>query len=374
MAKIAFKRSAGTERTAMRRRDRWSKREVRQAENLKGFQTPIQVCPRGCEHSEHARRDVLTKTTISGRASVRVTFAFETDNCPKCGAPLVKSCARCERAIYGPVVDRCRFCGLPPPWAVERRPSANRAAVQRWRREPGVRDPARLLYSNAGRGDVWVVEGDIARIDVGAIVSNDDVDGQMWAQVSRAIKSAAGSDVERLAREEKPYKLGEAWWTKPGSLELEGIIHVAAMDRHGKADADVVEECLVNAIEIAEDKRLKSLGIPAFGSGPNSVPPDEWFRRFAEVSVEHLSKPPLPKGYRQFSILLVLFDPVDFEAMVSRLAKETWKAWINQSPRERYGRPHQILEGRVREMLRRPRWHRTAVTIEGNAEIGRAHV
>src|ERR1700733_15159557 len=83
----------------------------------------VQVCPRGCSH-QLARRDVVTRTRLSGKAEIRIEYSFETLTCGKCGTPYLRECGRCASPIFAPVMDRCESCGLPHPWAVERRSAA----------------------------------------------------------------------------------------------------------------------------------------------------------------------------------------------------------------------------------------------------------
>ena len=127
--------------------------------NLRRYRTPVQVCPRGCGYHEIARRDLILKDGGKGRrgwAEVTAAFVFETNNCPKCGAPLLRKCARCHRKILAPVVDLCRACGLPQPWAAERRAGTD-PANQAARRGPVTLFPTRwrqaldfgLLYASS---------------------------------------------------------------------------------------------------------------------------------------------------------------------------------------------------------------------------------
>lgn len=313
---------SGLEPIGRFRRWRWGRAEARRARELKGYRLPVQVCPRGCEFVEAARRDLLTRTGWSGRVTMRTEFVFETASCPKCGARLAPECPRCEEPIYAPVADRCEFCGLLQPWASERRLGVERRNTRRWRPgEKGANDPAEPLYEG-NRGDLWVIEGDIATLDVDAVVSNDDVDGGMWAEVARAIKIAAGEEVEQLAQEETPYSLGQAWFTEAGNLPLRGIIHVAAMGRHGEQDLDTVLACLTAALNLAVEKDFGSVGIAAFGSGPRTIKPDKWLRAFARMMVEYLSKAAVQnddKPVRHLSVVLVLFEPDDFNQALTTL-------------------------------------------------------
>jgi O-acetyl-ADP-ribose deacetylase (regulator of RNase III) len=349
---------------------RWRRAYTRRAEYLGGDRVPVQVCPRGCEHTELARRDSVAKTRLTGRATMRVKFIFETENCPKCGVRLASRCPRCAHEIFAPVVDRCQACGLPQPWAFERREAVERTSIRLWHRSQEdterrpVNDPALPLYLAPGRGDLWVIDGDISRLSVDAVVANDDVHGQMWADVARAIKVAAGEGVEVLAQANQPYALGHAWRTSAGALErVQGIIHVATMTRNGKSSTSVVEKALRSAFEEARKAGYASLGIGAMGSGPAAIPTNDWFRAFARVSVRYLSDDTnwasesgageagrKSEKDKELSVVLVLFEPSDLSADVRALRSAFMDAWDD------LGRPRSGEPIRVGSPTRRKLW------------------
>jgi O-acetyl-ADP-ribose deacetylase (regulator of RNase III) len=295
---------------------------------LGNYRLPVQVCPRGCEYDELARRDLVARTRLWGRVDLHSVFEYESDNCPKCGAPLSRRCMRCKQKHLAPVSSLCRTCGLPQPWALERRAGAERASVRHW--HPDVKesnDPAEFLYGFGSKGDLWVIEGEIARLDVDAVVSNDDVEGQMWAQVARSIKVAAGPEVEQRAQDGRPYKLGQAWWTKPGDLVMDGIIHVASMSRRGETSIEIVRECLTAALTIATKEKYTSIGIAAIGTGPEAIDPDVWNREFVDLMVRFLSDREGDGKQNFLSIVLVLFDQDEYAKTVEGLRGLTKKAW-----------------------------------------------
>lgn len=315
-----------------------------QYELVHGYRTAVQVCPRGCGFHERARRDLIVRTGWSGRAKVTAANSFETTNCPRDGARLVSKCARCERPVFAPVVDRCQFCGVPQPWAQERRVGAERASLRLWRPEPDsvpeserrVHDPAIRLSTSGTVGpdgtkreaDVWVIDGDIVRLAVDAVISNDDVDGQMWSQSASSIKDAAGEGVERLAQEGKPFRLGHAWTTTAGDLrQMKGIVHVASMSRYGNSTIDTVRECLSAGFELAARKQYTSVGLTAFGTGPAAIRRSEWFRVFAETTVDFLGQSGEDARPAQFAIVLVLLGPRHFEKDTRRLREAFHEAW-----------------------------------------------
>ncbi|HEX6153543.1 MAG TPA: macro domain-containing protein [Solirubrobacterales bacterium] len=316
---------------------RWERGRTRKSYDLGGYRTPVQVCPRGCGFKELARRDLLAKTRLGGRAALHAAFTFETSNCPDCGSRLTRRCSRCRKYILAPVVDHCRSCGLPQPWAAAREEGVERTDLRNWRPpEKGKKrsgeyanDPATLLYRSHRRGALWVVDGNIAELNVEAVVSNDDVDGRMWTQVARAIKAAAGEGVERLAQEGRPFKLGQAWATSPGGLRhMKGIIHVASTNRRGKSTPEAVRKSLISALELATKDKVKSVGVAAIGSGPHEIELPEWYWVFAEVAIKHFTlRGDEEKGPPPLDVILVLFDLPDFSAQVEAAREAVYWAW-----------------------------------------------
>lgn len=69
--------------------EEWRKIEARNDRDLHGYRMRVQVCPRGCGYHERARRDLLARTGLRGRADLHMAYTFETTNCPNCGAQLV---------------------------------------------------------------------------------------------------------------------------------------------------------------------------------------------------------------------------------------------------------------------------------------------
>lgn len=289
-----------------------------------GFQTPAKVCPRGCVH-EVARRELVTRTSLWGKAQVRVRFAFETETCPRCGSRLVDRCGRCGERILAPVRDRCRFCGLPQSWSPERLATARRTRPRPWRKDD-ARDPAISICTVLGRGELLVIEGDVTTMAVDGVVSNDDVDGRMYSVIASTIKSVAGPDVERQSIAQGPFPRGEAWYTDAGALPapIRGIIHVAVMDRHGATDRDTLVQCVVSAVEEARRQRLTSLAIAAFGTGPRGpqlklIDLEEWLALAGPAIARQFASWPVEEGREPLSVLIVLYETPDFDAQVRHL-------------------------------------------------------
>jgi O-acetyl-ADP-ribose deacetylase (regulator of RNase III) len=277
----------------------------------------VQVCPRRCRY-ETARRDLITRAALSGRVIVRVAYSFETTNCSVCGSPFIATCSRCEKPVLAPVVDRCEFCGLPHPWAIERRAAATRSQPRQWLPESATSAAATLIKDIPDSGRLFAIDGDVTTFAVDAVVSNDDVEGRMWAAVSSSIKTVAGYDVERDSVGRGPYQLGSAWFTYAGNLPIKGIIHVAAMDRRGKNNGlETIEQCVGSALKEARKRGMRSLALPAVGTGPNAISLEAWLRQISRVVVTHLRKNLGPS----LDVLFVLYEPEDFPSLAATLTK-----------------------------------------------------
>jgi O-acetyl-ADP-ribose deacetylase (regulator of RNase III) len=274
----------------------------------------IQVCPRGCSH-QLARRDIVTRTRLGGRAEIEVKYEFETTNCGKCGTPFQRLCGRCGSHIFAPVVDRCESCGLPHPWAVERRTAATRSQPRKWKGKE-THAPAVLLTRTGWDAELLVVEGDITTFAIDAMISNDDVDGRMWALVASSIKAAAGPDIELESVSHGPYPLGSAWFTHGGNLPTRsGIIHVASMDRNGKSNGiETVRTCVLSALNEAVKQRIESVALAAIGTTSQVLPLEAWLEEITPEIVNFLYA-----TREKLAVLLVLYEPDNFAESVQLL-------------------------------------------------------
>ncbi|HUE12588.1 MAG TPA: macro domain-containing protein [Planctomycetaceae bacterium] len=170
------------------------------------------------------------------------------------------------------------------------------------------------------------MEGDITTFAIDAVISNDDVEGRMWAAVASSIKSAAGADIERDSVSRGPYSLGSAWFTYGGNLPTKGVIHVAAMDRNGKSGGlDTIRTCVRSALEEAVKRQMESVALAPIGTYPQTVALDTWLKEIA---------PEVLKFFRdtasvKLAVLLVLYEPDNFNELV-QLLRESVRPLMTQ--------------------------------------------
>jgi O-acetyl-ADP-ribose deacetylase (regulator of RNase III) len=289
----------------------------------------VQVCPRGC-YFERARPTHVVVTVGFGRADVRVDPTFQSRRCPHCGVRLVRKCRRCK----GPILlqergtrelddpdrrradRRCRKCGFPFPWAPERARSAQ-LDVPGWDKRGGY---ATCLSDRPRHGDLWVVQDEVGDVPFDAIVSCDDEDGRMWTGAAAEIKLRAGDEVERMP-DEVVRRLGSAWVTDGGALVADKIVHVAAMDRNGRAPLDLVSSSVAAALSRARrETGVGSIGIPVIGWGAGELDLVEWGVTMARAAIDFLDEtrepcPPL------LSVVLIIDDEDDRENEITEIRK-----------------------------------------------------
>lgn len=166
-----------------------------------------------------------------------------------------------------------------------------------------------------------MVEGDITAFDIDAIISNDDINGRMWATVASSIKSVAGSDIERDSVSRGPYRLCSAWPTHAGNLPAKTVIHVAAMDRKGmNGGLDTIKACIRPAFDLAIDRGMESIALATIGTGFQRIPIREWLKVISPVIVDYLrSEEDQDRAHKRLAVLLVLYEPNDFRGLLQVL-------------------------------------------------------
>jgi O-acetyl-ADP-ribose deacetylase (regulator of RNase III) len=130
------------------------------------------------------------------------------------------------------------------------------------------------LLARCGQTEVWAWQGDITTLEVDAIVNAANNQGWLGSGVAGAIRRAAGDEVEREAVAQAPWPVGDAVRTGPGRLAERGVravLHAAAMAPGGPASAAAVAGATAAALRLAAAEGLRSLALPALGTGVGGV-------------------------------------------------------------------------------------------------------
>lgn len=120
--------------------------------------------------------------------------------------------------------------------------------------------------------EIKIVQGDITELKVDAIVNAANNKLVMGGGVAGAIKKKGGKVIEEEAVKKGPIKIGEAVFTKAGSLPAKYVIHAATMGMDFKTDEVKIRESCKNALKVAEELKIKSIAFPALGCGVGGFP------------------------------------------------------------------------------------------------------
>lgn len=146
-------------------------------------------------------------------------------------------------------------------------------------------------------------------LDVEGLASSDDNYFSMGGGVSAAILAACGPEVRDAAQARSPVRAGEVAVTGAGVLQARGvraILHVAVVD----LDADIalqpenIGRAVASCLRAAEEHGLRSVALPAFGTGAGEYPLERAAGIIATAVKTYLAA---PRNLER--IHLVVYDP-----------------------------------------------------------------
>ena len=153
------------------------------------------------------------------------------------------------------------------------------------------------------RDRVFISQGDLTDAAVDAIVNAANNDLQLGGGVAGAIRRKGGPSIQDECDRIGSIAPGEAAITGGGNLRAKHVIHAASMQLGGRTTEENLRASTRNSLLRAKEKGLRSIALPAVGTGIAGFP----MERCAEVMLEEV-RDHLGAGSSLKRVEFVLFD------------------------------------------------------------------
>jgi O-acetyl-ADP-ribose deacetylase (regulator of RNase III) len=139
---------------------------------------------------------------------------------------------------------------------------------------------------------VQVVQGDITRLQVDAIVNAANSALRGGGGVDGAIHRAAGPELLQACREYNGCPTGEAVITPGFKLPAKWVIHTVGPVWHGgdHGEPGLLERCYRNSLELALEHDVRTIAFPSISTGVYGYPKDAAARIAVAVMREYREK------------------------------------------------------------------------------------
>lgn len=165
---------------------------------------------------------------------------------------------------------------------------------------------------------IEIVQGDITRLRVDAIVNAANSSLRGGGGVDGAIHRAAGPQLDEECHALNGCETGSAKITRGYNLPAQWIIHaVGPVWRGGNHDEDaLLASCYRTSLAIAEERGIRTIAFPAISTGIYGFPSARASRIAVREIRAHLEQHELPE-----KVLLVAFSDPTREAYEAALAE-----------------------------------------------------
>lgn len=159
--------------------------------------------------------------------------------------------------------------------------------------------------------DAW--QGDIAELEVDALIIGASESLFMTAGPAASVKRHGGTEIEREAVDQGPIAPGGAVVTGGGTLPAPYVIHAVAVGHDRIADPERFRAAIGAALAVAGPLQLHRLAVTLIGTESGALSPDD----AAELLVEALSEAPAAVE----SVVVATIHPAEFAAVAEALAR-----------------------------------------------------
>jgi O-acetyl-ADP-ribose deacetylase len=148
-----------------------------------------------------------------------------------------------------------------------------------------------------------IISGDLVEQDVDAIVNAANNDLVLGAGVAGAIRRRGGATIQQECDAHGSIRVGEAAITGGGDLPARFVIHAASMGLGGITTSHALRSSMDHAFRLARENGVRTIAIPAVGTGIARFPMDECGTIMAGCLRDALTG-----GWAPEEVRFVLFD------------------------------------------------------------------
>ena len=167
-----------------------------------------------------------------------------------------------------------------------------------------------------GTARMRLVRADITALACDAIVNAANDRLWMGGGVAGAIKRLGGEAIEREAVGRAPVPVGQAVATGAGRLPARYVIHAVTMGQDLTASEHSIRAATRSALRLADQLGLRSVALPALGTGVGGFPLDEAARVMLEETARHLGAVGRPP-----EVVFALYDEPAYAAFARALRR-----------------------------------------------------
>jgi O-acetyl-ADP-ribose deacetylase (regulator of RNase III) len=161
--------------------------------------------------------------------------------------------------------------------------------------------------------DVW--QGEIAELEVDALVIGANESLFMTTGASASVKRRGGASIERDAVDQGPVEAGTVVVTSGGTLATPYIVHAVAVGHDRVADPERLASAVRSAVALAEPLRLRRMAFAPLGIDHGSFSPSD----AAEIVVRTLIE--AAEGTPIESIVIATLHAEETRAVADAIAR-----------------------------------------------------
>ncbi len=140
-----------------------------------------------------------------------------------------------------------------------------------------------------------IVEGNIALLAVEAVVNAANKQLKLGGGVAGAIRIHGGPSIQEECDRLAPIEVGQAVITGGGNLKAKSVIHaVGPVSGEGDEEAKLAR-ATASCLQIAKDKKIRSLALPAISTGIYGFPLQKCSRIMLRVTWDFLRENKYPE-------------------------------------------------------------------------------